>query len=94
MTKGFTKGDVIPAGTVKPVLSGHSKKTQKYVFKTDNRLMKVKGIAECSTPLEYSAVLLICTKLPHDFNTFVLSIFEWQLKAGFTALTSFCHALT
>ena len=25
--------------TVKPVLSGHSKKDPKYVFKTDNRLM-------------------------------------------------------
>ena len=36
--------------TVKPVLSGHSKKTQKYVFKTDNHLMQVKSIAEfCNT---------------------------------------------
>ena len=34
--------------TVKPVLSGHSKRTQKMFFKTDYRLMQVKSIAECS----------------------------------------------
>ena len=34
--------------TVKPVLSGHSKRRLKLVFKTDYRLMPVKSIAECS----------------------------------------------
>ena len=34
--------------TVKPVLSGHSKRTPKLVFKTDYLLMQVKSIAECS----------------------------------------------
>ena len=34
--------------TVKPVLSGHSKKDKKLVFKTDYRLMEVESIAECS----------------------------------------------
>ena len=34
--------------TVKPVLSGHSKRRPKIVFKTDYRLMQVKSIAECS----------------------------------------------
>ena len=34
--------------TVKPVLSGHSKRRPKLVFKTDYGLMKVKSIAECS----------------------------------------------
>ena len=34
--------------TVKPVLSDHSKRWQKLVFKTDKRLMQVKRIAECS----------------------------------------------
>ena len=34
--------------TVKPVLSGHSKRIPKLVFKTDYRLMQVKCIAECS----------------------------------------------
>ena len=36
------------AHTVKPVLSGHSKRRQKFVFKTDYCLMLVKSIAECS----------------------------------------------
>ena len=35
--------------SVKPVLSGHSKRRPILVFKTDYRLMQVKGIAECST---------------------------------------------
>ena len=56
------------------------KKTPKYVFKTDNRLMRVKSIAECS----HSAILFTCTKLPPVFKTFVLPIFEWPLKTGFT----------
>ena len=34
--------------TVKPVLSGHSKRTQKLVLRTDYILMQVKSIAECS----------------------------------------------
>ena len=42
--------DVILAnpGTVNPVLSRHSKRTPKLVFKTNYRLMQVKSIAECS----------------------------------------------
>ena len=34
--------------TVKPVLSGHSKRRQKLVFKTDYRLMQVKSIGKGS----------------------------------------------
>ena len=34
--------------TEKPVLSGHSKRRQKLVFKTDYHLMQAKSIAECS----------------------------------------------
>ena len=34
--------------TVKPVLSGHSKRRPKLFFKTDYCLMQVKSIAECS----------------------------------------------
>ena len=33
---------------------------------------------------EHSAILLTCVKLPFVFKTFVLSIFERPLKAGFT----------
>ena len=34
--------------TLKPVLSGHSKRTPKLGFQTDYRLMQAKSIAECS----------------------------------------------
>ena len=37
--------------TVKPVLTGHSQKDRKMVFKTNYRLMQVKSIAECSNSL-------------------------------------------
>ena len=33
---------------VKPVLSSHSKRRPKFVFKTDSHLMQVESIAECS----------------------------------------------
>ena len=33
---------------------------------------------------EHSAILLNFIKLPFVFKTFVLSIFEWPLKTGFT----------
>ena len=38
----------VKEGTVKPVLSGHSKRTPKMVFNTNYHLMQVKSIAECS----------------------------------------------
>ena len=53
------------------------------VIKIDYHLKQVRGIAECSKG-EHSAVLLTCIKIPHGFKTFVLSIFEWPLKTGFT----------
>ena len=33
---------------------------------------------------EHSAILLTCFKLPFVIKIFVLSIFEWPLKSGFT----------
>ena len=48
------------------------------VFKTYYRFMQVKSIAECS------AILLTFIKLPFAVRIFVLSIFEWSLKTGFT----------
>ena len=62
--------------TVKPVLRGHSKRRSKLVFKTDYRLMQVQG--------EPSAILSSFIKLPFVIKIFVLSIFEWPLKTGFT----------
>ena len=34
-------------------------------------------------PLEHSAILSTCIKLPPVFKTFILSIFEWPLKTSF-----------
>ena len=44
--------------------------------------MQVKCIAECSRGAFCST--LTCIKLPHGFQTLVLSVFEWSLKTGFT----------
>ena len=49
-------------------------------FKTNYCLMQVKSIAECS------AILLTFIKLPFVIKIFVLSIFEWPLKTGFTVV--------
>ena len=35
---------------------------------------------------EHSAILSTFIKLPFIFKTFVLSIFEWPLKTGFTVV--------
>ena len=37
---------------------------------------------------EHSAILSTCIKLPFVIKTFVLSIFEWLLKTGFSE----CHS--
>ena len=37
-----------------------------------------------NAPREHSAMLSTFIKLPFVFKTFVLSIFEWPLKTGFT----------
>ena len=36
---------------------------------------------------EHSAILLTFIKLPYVRNIFVLSIFEWPLKTGFTVVS-------
>ena len=41
-----------------------------------------------NAPREHSAILLTFIKLPFVFKIFVLSIFEWLLKTGFTVLLS------
>ena len=65
--------------TVKPVLSGHSKKKTKNAFQ--DRLSFNAGQVE-----EHSAIPSTCIKLPFVIKTFVLSIFEWPFKTGFTVL--------
>ena len=46
--------------------------------------MQVKSIAECS---KHSAILSTFIKLPFVFKIFLLSIFEWPFKTGFTVVT-------
>ena len=66
---------VILVHTVKPVLSGHSKEDKKLVsLNAGQKYLR-----------EHSAILLTFIKLTFVFKTFVLSIFEWPLKTGFTA---------
>ena len=48
--------------------------------------MRVKSIAECSNG-EHSALLLNFIKLPFVIKIFVLSMFKWPLKTGFTVFT-------
>ena len=43
--------------------------------------------------VEHSAILSTGIKLPNDFKTFVLSIFEWLLKTGLTVVSNFQLAL-
>ena len=62
------------------------KEDQKLVFKTDYWLMQVKSIAECSKRAFCNTLDLHYILLPFVFQTFVLSIFEWPLKTGFTEL--------
>ena len=39
--------------------------------------------------MEHSAIHPTCTKLPPVVKTFVLSIYEWPLKTGFTVANAF-----
>ena len=59
--------------TVKPVLSGHSKRRPKIGFQD-------------LLSLNDSVILSIFIKLSYVFKTFVLSIFECPLKTGFTVI--------
>ena len=52
-----------------------TQKRPKIGFKTDYCLMQVK---------EHSAILSTFMKLPFAIKSFVLSIFEWSIKTGFT----------
>ena len=66
------------SNTVKPVLSGQSKRRPKLVIKTDYRLMQVESITE------HAAILSTFIKQPLVIKIFILSIFEQLLKTSFT----------
>ena len=71
--------------TVKPVLSGHPKRTPKIGFQY--RLLINEGQKYCRMLQgEHSAILWAFIKLPFSIKTFILSIFKWPLKTGFTYL--------
>ena len=72
--------------TVKPVLSGHSKRRPKLIFKTDYRFMQVKSIEECSkgSILQYflpslsyhlSLISLFCLFLSDHLRQVLLYVF-------------------
>ena len=44
-----------------------------------------------NAPREHSAILLTFIKLPFVLKTFVLPIFEWALKTGFTVYFPIFH---
>ena len=69
--------------TVKLVLSGHSKRRPKIGF--HNLFLLNAGHNYCRMLQgEHSAILSTIIKLPFFIKIFVLSIFEWPLKTGFT----------
>ena len=47
-------------------------------------MAKCRSQALQNAPREHSAILLTVIKLPFVIKIFVLSIFEWPLKTGFT----------
>ena len=70
---------------VKPALSSHSKRTPKIGFQY--RLSLNAGQKYCRMLQgEHSAILSTFIKLPFSIKTFVLSIFKWLLKTGFTVI--------
>ena len=82
ITSGKKKSAFQSTYTVKPALSGHSKRRPKIVFQ--DQLSLNAGQKYCRMLQEHSAILSTFIKLPFVFKIFVLSIFEWPLKTGFT----------
>ena len=70
----FSSDNCLNTSTVKPVLSGHSERRPKMVFKADYRLMKVKSIAE------HSAILSTSIKFPFVINIFVCLFLSGRLR--------------
>ena len=69
--------------SVKPVINIHSKRTPKIGFQ--DRLLLNAGHKYCRMLQgEHSAILLTVIQLQFVIKVFVLSIFKWPLKTGFT----------
>ena len=68
---------------INAVLNGHLKRISNIGFQ--DRLLPNAGLKYCRMLQgEHSAIRLTFIRLPFVFKTFVLSIFEWPLKTGFT----------
>ena len=76
---GYPTNETNMEYTVKPATK---KEYKNLAFNADNRLMQVKGIAECpnGSIMQYFRPSLSYHLTLRSF----LSIFEWPLKAGFT----------
>ena len=78
----FKSGGV---NTVKPVLSGHSKRRPNIGFQTQLWLNAGQKVLQ-NAPTGAFCNTFVLHELPFVIKIFVLSIFEWPLKAGFTVL--------
>ena len=64
----------------------------KQPLKKEDQLSLNAGQKYCRMlPLEHSAILLACIKLPFVIKIFSLSIFQWLLKTGFTVSTAYMY---
>ena len=73
---------IFDISSVKPVLSGHSPKPK---IGFQDQILLNAGHKYCRMLQgEHFAILLTFIKLPFVIKIFVLSIFEWSLKKGFT----------
>ena len=70
-------------GTVKPVLSGHSKIDKTKILKTNGSLMQVENIAECS-PWSIQQCFWPALSNNRSWKPIFGLLFERSLKTGFT----------
>ena len=60
-----------------------------YLFRSEGLSLNAGQIVLQNAPREHSAILSTFIKLPFVFKAFVLSIFEWPLKTGYTLLRKY-----
>ena len=66
---------------VKSLLSGHSKRIPKLVFKTDYFFYFRSRVLR-NAQREHFAIRSTCIKLPSVLKTFTFPIFKWRFKTG------------
>ena len=75
---------IFTLNTVKPVFSDQTKEDQ--VMFSRPIIAKCRSKVLQNAPVEHSAVLSTCVKIPNGFQTFVLTSLQWPLKTGSTVL--------